>query len=63
MMPVITIINHYIVKYTSKEKNAEFQMWGKPLKGICTFVGQKTQCPQSYTKLTQFEDNDSRKLP
>ena len=27
------------------------------------FVGQKTQCLQIYTKLTQFEDNDSRKLP
>ena len=27
-----------------------------------TFVGQKTQCAQIYTKLTQFEDNDSSKL-
>ena len=27
------------------------------------FVGQETQCPQIYTKLTPFEDNDSRKLP
>ena len=34
-----------------------------PLRVYVTFVGQKTQCPQIYTKLTQFEDNDSRKLP
>ena len=27
------------------------------------FVGRKTQCPQIYIKLTQFEDNDNRKLP
>ena len=27
-----------------------------------TFVGQKTQCPQIYTNLTQFEDNDSMKI-
>ena len=33
------------------------------LKGECTFCRTKTQCPQIYTKLTQFEDNDSRKLP
>ena len=26
-------------------------------------VGFKTQCPQIYTKLTQFEDNDGRKPP
>ena len=32
-----------------------------PLKGLdVTFVGQKTQI---YTKITQFEDNDNRKLP
>ena len=33
------------------------------LKGLGTFVGQKTQCPQIYIKLTQIEDNDGRKLP
>ena len=33
------------------------------LKGLYTFCRQKTKCPQIYTKLTQFEDNDSRKLP
>ena len=33
------------------------------LKGLCTFFRNKTQCPQIDTKLTQFEDNDSRKLP
>ena len=27
------------------------------------FVGHETQCPQVYIKLTQFEDNDGRKLP
>ena len=26
------------------------------------FVGQKTQWPQINIKLTQFEDNDSRKI-
>jgi hypothetical protein len=30
---------------------------------VLLFVGQKTQCPQIYTKLTQFEENDGRKLP
>ena len=30
---------------------------------VVRFVGQKTQCPQIYIKLTHFEDNDSRKLP
>ena len=32
------------------------------LKGICTFSLKKTQCPQIYIKLTQFEDNDNTKL-
>ena len=33
------------------------------LKGLCTFCRTKTQCPQIYIKLSQFEDNDNRKLP
>ena len=32
-------------------------------KGFVLFVGHKTQCPQTYIKLTQFEDHDDRKLP
>ena len=32
------------------------------LKDLGTFVKHKSQCPRIYIKLTQFENNDSRKL-
>ena len=35
----------------------------KVLQGFWYFLQHKTQCPQTYIKLTPFEDNDSRKLP
>ena len=38
------------------------KQWFALTRVFILFVGQKTQCPKIYSKLTQFEDNDSRKL-
>ena len=41
----------------------EVQPWKWQQRDWVLFVWHKTQCPQIYIKLTQFEDNDGRKLP
>ena len=63
---VLVISDHVVEQHQTQNMEIEVQFTAKSaLKGLGTFCTTKTQCPQMnmYIKLTQFEDNEGRKLP
>ena len=60
--PSITVPLHHH-SFINKTPPLNCQICANAFKGYMYFLGQKTQCPQICIKLTQFEDNGSRKLP